>query len=276
MDLLAKKYSFQSPYAFATNNPVRLVDVDGLGVETDFINIETGKRTHLEDGKDQVMAMTSSGMDHLQNLYDTDCDAYNSTVSELEGKNVNLHLTTSEFDDITGTVYAEASTDGEWKESAAIYSVLRNRAKAQGNEVINQITSGVAGYSSREKYRTSTEINLKNSAQKGVARAIVSDTNYSNGAYFWAGTDIATNSNEKRQTGGLLFTDSSHDVMNVGSLKITGAPITKYWKDKDGNDTRNARGTYNYTYESTAGFGKTTFMKYTQKFINAAGNKTYP
>jgi len=31
VDPLAKKYSFQSPYAFATNNPVRLVDVDGLG-----------------------------------------------------------------------------------------------------------------------------------------------------------------------------------------------------------------------------------------------------
>jgi len=31
MDPLAKKYSFQSPYAFATNNPVRLVDIDGLG-----------------------------------------------------------------------------------------------------------------------------------------------------------------------------------------------------------------------------------------------------
>ena len=64
--------------------------------------------------------------------------------------------------------------------------------------------------------------------------------------------------------------------MNVGSLKITSAPITEYWKDKHGNDTRNVRGTYNYTYESTAGFGKTTFMKYTQKFINATGNKTYP
>jgi len=33
VDPLVKKYSFQSPYAFATNNPVRLVDVDGLGVE---------------------------------------------------------------------------------------------------------------------------------------------------------------------------------------------------------------------------------------------------
>ncbi len=33
IDPLAEKYNFQSPYAFANNNPVRLVDVDGLGVE---------------------------------------------------------------------------------------------------------------------------------------------------------------------------------------------------------------------------------------------------
>ena len=35
-DLLSEKYSFQSPYAFANNNPVRLVDVDGLGVDKKF------------------------------------------------------------------------------------------------------------------------------------------------------------------------------------------------------------------------------------------------
>ena len=39
-----KKYSFQSPYAFANNNPVRLVDVDGLGVFTDYIILKKDKK----------------------------------------------------------------------------------------------------------------------------------------------------------------------------------------------------------------------------------------
>ena len=55
VDPEAKKYSFQSPYAFATNNPVRLVDVDGLGVETDFINKSNGKHIYINDGVDQIV-----------------------------------------------------------------------------------------------------------------------------------------------------------------------------------------------------------------------------
>ena len=45
VDPLAKKYSFQSPYAFATNNPVHLVDVDGLGTNEneDWVETKEGK-----------------------------------------------------------------------------------------------------------------------------------------------------------------------------------------------------------------------------------------
>ncbi len=36
IDPLASDYSFQSPYAYATNNPVLLMDILGMGVETDY------------------------------------------------------------------------------------------------------------------------------------------------------------------------------------------------------------------------------------------------
>ena len=52
VDPEAKKYSFQSPYAFATNNPVRLVDVDGLGVRPPdewILNTDTGKLTKISN-----------------------------------------------------------------------------------------------------------------------------------------------------------------------------------------------------------------------------------
>jgi RHS repeat-associated protein len=274
VDPLTEDYNFQSPYTFANNNPVALIDVNGMGVDTDFIKISTGERTHLEDGKDQVLTINESGMNSMQELYDTDCDAYHKQLSKLEKTNLNLNMTNSQFNDIAGTVYSEASTKGSWKESAAIYSVLQNRADADGDNVINQITkNGIYGYSERNKFIGSNESNLVTSTQKGLAMAIVSGTDYSNGAYFWAGVDIAS-SVEKRATGGLFFTDIKHDVMNVGSKKKKNAPITLYWVDSNRKKLK-IRGSYSYTYESTAGYGKTTFMKKTTNYMSATGENKF-
>jgi len=47
-DPLAEKYSFQSPYAYATNNPVLLRDILGLGVENEYVrDFETGELTQV-------------------------------------------------------------------------------------------------------------------------------------------------------------------------------------------------------------------------------------
>ena len=51
--------------------------------------------------------------------------------------------------------------------------------------------------------------------------------------------------------------DLFHDVLNVGD----SAPAGKQGRN----------GSYDYTYESTAGYGKTVFWKYTQEFMNAEG-----
>jgi len=51
VDTEAKKYSFQSPYTFANNNPVRLVDVDGLEVRPpdEWIVFTTGETVRVGD-----------------------------------------------------------------------------------------------------------------------------------------------------------------------------------------------------------------------------------
>ena len=51
VDPLAGKYPWNSPYAFATNNPVRLVDVDGLGVRPpdEWIVSTTGETVRVGD-----------------------------------------------------------------------------------------------------------------------------------------------------------------------------------------------------------------------------------
>ncbi len=64
IDPLAEKYNFQSPYAFATNNPVRLVDVDGLGV-----NENEWKPIVLDDGSLSYFAEKGDSANTLAKQY---------------------------------------------------------------------------------------------------------------------------------------------------------------------------------------------------------------
>ena len=57
VDPLAEKYSFQSPYAYATNNPVLFRDILGLGVETIFKDKVSGDEVEVEDGIDKTIVV---------------------------------------------------------------------------------------------------------------------------------------------------------------------------------------------------------------------------
>jgi hypothetical protein len=253
-------------------------DINGMGVDgwdTDFVNYETGEKTHIEDGKDQVIAINTSGLNYMQALYNNDCSGYNEALSELENTHLNLNMTTSQFDEVVGTIYSEASVSANWEEAAGIYGVLQNRANAENTAVYNQISrGGVAGYARRDQiFKPTAQQDRINRVQKGIAMSVATQKDYSNGAYFWAGKDIASPI-EKRATGGLFFTNTMHDVMNVGSKKIKNAPITTYWLNSNGKRL-GVRGTYSYTYESTAGYGNTTFMRKTMNYMRATGEKKY-
>jgi hypothetical protein len=57
---------------------------------------------------------------------------------------------------------------------------------------------------------------------------------------------------------GYTFTDSSHNVFSINEPP----PLNIHTR----------RGAYDYSYESTAGFGETVFWKYTKNFIQATGS----
>lgn len=81
---------------------------------------------------------------------------------------------------------------------------------------------------------------------------------YANGGCFWDGNDLATKgSKHKHYKKGYRFTDPLHDVLGIG--------------DSDQANIHGKKDDYNYTYESTAGYGHTVFWKSTQEFMHAQG-----
>ena len=55
IDPLAEKYSFQSPYTYAGNNPVKFVDRDGEEKEDWFVNEKTGDVIYMKGVKDKTL-----------------------------------------------------------------------------------------------------------------------------------------------------------------------------------------------------------------------------
>jgi hypothetical protein len=96
-------------------------------------------------------------------------------------------------------------------------------------------------------------------AYQGLIRGTLDTKDYSNGAYFWHGTDFGTTSepaNKSYYQVGFEFTDTSHDLWNQGN-------------HKSGNKS------WDYKYQSTSALGKTTFMKLTPAWQKATGGRRW-
>ena len=83
---------------------------------------------------------------------------------------------------------------------------------------------------------------------------------YANGACFWDRIDLLTDgTKQKHYKFGYTFTDPLHVVLAVG--------------DSEPANITGRYGTYDYTYESTAGYGQTVFWKLTNEFLKAQRGK---
>jgi RHS repeat-associated protein len=78
VDPLAEKYNFQSPYVYANNSPVLFMDINGMGVDTDFVLDKDGHITRKDpnDGSEKNLN---------DRLYASD-DKGNATENYLEIK----------------------------------------------------------------------------------------------------------------------------------------------------------------------------------------------
>ena len=178
-------------------------------------------------------------------------------------------LSIQQFNDLAGTLYAEGDqTDFSAFEAAGIYSVLENRAGAinefnqtKGNsqsvtpyDVASTPAEHVNGWSERDKIndRLANPNKIK-ASRAGLIIGVTSEKDYSNGAYFWHGRDlgeVGSGAYNDFYLTGLNFTNSTHDIHNLGSNEATGKA-------------------FKYTYETTGAYGRTTFMRLTDEWIKA-------
>ncbi|MBK8150253.1 MAG: hypothetical protein IPK58_19165 [Acidobacteria bacterium] len=129
------------------NNPLNAVDPTGM--MTDFIDYQTGERTHIDDHKDQVITASTKQIKQFADYWNKGNGnpdyrkEYYSSLGKLESRWNNLNLTVAQFDRLAQAVYAESS--GGARESYGIVNVLENRAAAEETDLMTR-ASAEPGY----------------------------------------------------------------------------------------------------------------------------------
>lgn len=181
----------------------------------------------------------------------TMCDAKPSTVSEAQL--------------LAAIVYGEASVNSPFEEKAAIANAVIRKRDAYHYASVNELIAKHPGYSAAVSQQNARfRIIMCSNVEKEYPDLYIATQNaldpngidYANGGCYWDGYDLKSKGKAHlHYPMGYLFTNPSHNVLHIDStppMNIEGDV-----------------GRYNYTYQSTAGYGLTVFWKYTQEFISA-------
>lgn len=192
---------------------------------------------------------------------------------------------------LAAIAYGESSSLNDPDEIGGIAFAVANRARAWGGKTVEQLLQADHNYTyvikdgnprfNRLMAATSDEIKKDKGmslALDSATKALASQgTDPSNGAYWWDGVDFKTNyDNHPKVNDGFGFGSPTHNIFKV---KESSVPTTIYWrvKDKKTGETVDSkvRGTYKYTWVSTAAHGKTIFWKHDADYLKATGGKAY-
>ena len=214
-DPLEEEYPNIITYGFCHNNPVVLVDPDGMG---DYYNKNgiwlgnDGKKDNLAYLADVVL--DKDGSKHFQN----------ATVLSLKNSELNI---------FANTVAQESS--GDKAESFALASAIMNLAEYKGKSIMQTIQSeGIFGY--RDGGNSTQYNNNAEYSMAAVLNAITGGHDFSNGAIRWDGFDLAMKGwgHVKSKNQGLGISRSHYQT------------FYNYWTG--GNRLKNASGNKNATF----------------------------
>lgn len=184
---------------------------------------------------------------------------------------------------LAAIAYGEASEWNVFEEMAAIANVLSRQKTSRGHASLGQFMernksfayAATDGNPRFVKFRKATpEARLRDDGMRAAliaARNAMSGhpVDYSAGAFFWDGRDIASNPNHEKRKKGLKFSSPSHDIFCIGD-QLRDPPVVRYWIN-NGKPTR-VRGSYQWVYESTAAWGESIFWRLNPAFIEAEGS----
>jgi len=192
---------------------------------------------------------------------------------------------------LAAMAYGEASPLNDEKEMYALASVLERQRVARGYssyKVFVDTDKSFSFVTSDGNPRYTAFMKAKDSdIQKnpGMLLAIAAAENakaggvdYSNGAYFWDGSDIKEKySSHFKVRHGVKIMDQNHNIYDIkNSQKLV--ILNKIVKKKVAGKTVTEKieiGRYDHVYESTAGHGGTIFWMQSSDYLNTTKAKPY-
>ena len=232
-------------YHYAGNNPISYIDPNG---RDDLYYDDTGN---------YLKTVTSE----TTNVYMT------------KGESNTLIGSQSDYEMMTAALYGESTENLD--EMQAIGDVIMNRAEYSGTSASSEITAAgqVNGYNSGSINTTSdnrtsnTNSKLVTARQAAMTTILGTSRGKSNGAYYWDGSDIASNSH--KTSWGIHYTDSSHDIYGTGDSLL--GPFQEHWQPSG----KNRGDPWDHKLDSTAAYGGTIFWKLNDTYRKATGSKEF-
>ncbi len=133
VDPLAEKYSFQSVYVYADDNPVRFIDIDGKGTEDEWVIFSTGETVRVGD----------KGGDKTDYITKVNKDGSITNIEQAAGKMKETGFFNQEKQKNSNTGYSKGTSTTNIKVSTGISEVKKEFSSKIGDKLSLKMTTSI-------------------------------------------------------------------------------------------------------------------------------------